>query len=325
MRITRTAVLIVAVMLITGGAAIALINNSPKSKEVKQERVSISSSGNNVKIESSKGGGAILTADNMVPGETRGDTVSIRNTGAVPVTLKMGASGITANPANASGIFHTKLFESGNASAPYYSGPVKDFTGATVGDISPGDSRKFTLQAILPANVGNEAENISSSFNIDWTATEKTTGPPPKECKLRRIRARFFIFRNPDNYPFVRMVSRYQASEGGKVKVTFFWRVKKGKKKFVRGKKIGSMLSSFKKTKGSGWRLNRVWVKKSAQQQRKLFKHPYGFYAKLQPLKTANYCSNYLNVELTLRKYVKRQAVWFQKGSKFAFDPSRAK
>lgn len=327
MRPVKTVVLIVATLIVTGGAAFALIssNSSDSQDQPAGERVSIRASGNPVKIQSSKGGGAILVAKNMIPGETRGDNVTIKNTGKVPVTLSMGASSITANPPNASSIFHTKLFETGNSSSPYYSGPVKDFTGKKIGDISPGKSRQFTLQAILPSSVGNEAENISTTFNIDWTAKEKTSGPPPKECKLRKIRARFFIFRNPQFRPFVRMVSRYQANSSGKVKVTFFWRNKKGKKKFVRGKKIGSMVSSFRKTKGNQWRLNRVWLRKSAREQLRLFRHKGGFYASLKPYKTKAYCKNYLNVELTIPKMVDKQRVWFMKGSSFKYTPGSSR
>lgn len=322
MRLAKTITLIAITLMVSGAAAFALISsNSTKTQPTSTKRVAIASSGDSVKIQSSKGGGAILVADNMIPGETRSDTVSIKNTGTVPVTLSMGASSITSDPPNASSLFQTKLFETGNASSPYYTGPVKDFTGKTIGDISPGKSRQFTLQAILPDSVGNEAENITTSFNVDWTAKEKSSGPPPKECKLRKIRARFFIFRNPQYRPFVRMVSRYQANSGGKVKVTFFWRHKKGKKKYVRGKKIGSMVSSFKKTSGKSWRLNRVWLKKSARQQLALFRHKDGFYATLKPYKTKAYCTNYLNVELTIPKMVDRQRVWFMKNSSFAFDP----
>ena len=322
MRLTKTISLIAITLLVSAGAAFALISqNSTKSKPVSSPRVAIASSGSGVKIQSSKGGGAILVAKDMVPGETRSDTVSIKNTGKVPVTLSMGASSITANPANASSIFQTKLFETGNAGSPLYSGSVKNFTGKQIGDLSPGKSRNFTLQAILPASAGNEAENICTSFNVDWKAVEKTTGPPPKECKLRKIRARFFIFRNPKANPFVRMVSRYQANSGGKVKVTFYWRHKKGKKKYVRGKKIGSMISTFKKTKGKKWRLNRVWLRKTPKQQLALFRHKDGFYATLKPFKTKSYCTNYLNVELTILKNVDAQHVWFQAGSSFKFEP----
>lgn len=329
MRATRTIGLVAVVLALTATAAFALIKSSSPTEYTKaSDDVSIAADGDSVAISSSKGGSAILVADGMVPGETRGDTVKIKNTGQLPVTLSMSASGITATPATASSIFHTKLFETGNAAAPFYSGPVKDFKPARVGDISPGESRDYTLQAILPGSVGNEAENIQTTFNVDWSAVEKTTGPPPPECKLRRIRARFFVFKNPEKRPYVRMVSRYQANSGGKVRTTFYWRLKRGKgkkAKFVRGKKIGQMVSSFKKTTGKKWRLNRIKVKKSAKEQKALFKSPYGFYAKMQPLKTASYCSNYLNVELTLKKKVKKQQVFFQANSKFAFDPSKIK
>jgi|GEM_PF-3597436 len=322
MRAVKTIGLVAAILAISVGGAIALISsNSVESTPASTERVSIAAEGNPVKISSSKGGAAILVANGMVPGETRSDTVSIKNTGEVPVTLSMNASSITATPPHASSIFHTKLFETGKANDPLYHGTVAGFKKKEIGDISPGKSRDFTLQAILPSSVGNEGENITTRFNIDWHAEEKDSGPPPPECKLRRIRARFFIFRNPTHRPFVRMVSRYQANSGGKVRVTFFMRHKKGKKKFVRGKKIGSMLSKFKATKGKNWRLNRVWLRKNAREQRKLFRHPHGFYAKLQPLKTKNYCSNYLNVELTIPKFVDRQKVWFMKGSSFKFQP----
>ena len=319
MRTTRTIGMVLAVLALTATAAFALIkNSSPTKYEKANNNVAIASEGGSVAITSSKGGSAILVADGMVPGETRGDTVKIENTGTLPVTLSMAASGITGTPAAASSIFHTKLFETGNESAPFYSGTVKDFSSSKVGDISPGESRSYTLQAILPADAGNEAENIKTTFNVDWTAVEKTSGPPPPECKLRKLRARFFVFKSK---PVIRMVNKYQANASGKVKTTFYWRVKKGKK-FVRGKKIGSMISKFKKTKGNTWGFNRIAQTQSLKAMKQFRKAPYGFAASMQPYKTAAYCKNYLNVDLSVlkRQYGNGQFTWFMNGSKFGFQ-----
>ena len=318
-RTVVSTVSVVAVLMVMGAAAFALVSQtSTTPKKDTPDAVQVAATGDSVKIQSSKGGSAILIADGMTPGQTREDTVKIKNTGTLPVTLSMGASGITSTPANASSIFQTKLFETGNASSPLYSGAVKDFSSAKVGDISPGQSKDFTLQAILPGSVGNEAENIKTSFNIDWKAVQKTTGPPPPECKFRRLRARFFVFRTRDR---IRLVSRYQANDGGKVKTTFYWRKKKGKK-FVRGKKIGFTVAKFKKTGKGKWGFFRVAKPQSVKKMRQFRKAKYGFMASLKPYKTASYCSKYLNVELTLlkRKYGNGQYTWFMRGSKFGFE-----
>lgn len=307
------------VVLVVGASAYALISSTdPAPKKRATEAVQVAATGDSVQIQSSKGGSAILVADGMVPGQTREDTVKIKNTGSLPVTLSMGASGITSTPANASSIFLTKLFETGKAGSPFYSGPVKNFGSAKIGDISPGESKDFTLQAILPGSVGNEAENIKTSFNVDWTAVKKTTGPPPPECKFRRLRARFFVFRTRDR---IRLVSRYQANSGGKVKTTFYWRKKKGKK-FVRGKKIGYTVAKFKKTGKGKWGLFRVAKPQPEWRMEQFRAAKYGFMASLKPYKTASYCSKYLNVELTLlkRKYGNGQYTWFMKGSNFGFE-----
>lgn len=322
MRTIRKLGLVAAMVAVTAVAGISTSGCSTESDPGGVgDNVAIAAAGDSVAISSSKGGSAILKADGMVPGQTRGDTVKIKNTGQLPVTLSMAASSITATPANASTIFHTKLFETGKAGAPIYSGPVKDFTASRVGDISPGASKEFTLQAVLPANVGNEAENIKTTFNIDWNAVEKTDGPPPPECKFRALRARFFVF---NSKPVIRMVNKYQANAGGKVKTTFYWRAKKGKgkkAKFVRGKKIGSMVSKFKKTKKGKWGFSRIAKKQPLKKMKKFRGSKYGFSASLQPFNTASYCKNYLNVDLSVlkRKYGNGQFTWFMDGSRFGF------
>ncbi|MBN8868023.1 MAG: hypothetical protein J0H98_10760 [Solirubrobacterales bacterium] len=321
-RTIRITAAVMAVLFLCGTAAYALISTQPRSDHdgPSTQRVAIDAAGQNVSIESSKGGSAILVAKGMTPGQTRSGKVSIRNTGKVPVTLSMGASSVTADPPAASSIFHTALSETGHEGSPFYKGTVAGFKGARVGDISPGQSREYTLQAILPASAGNEAENIATTFNIDWTAKEKTDGPPPPECKIRRMRARFFVFRKR---PVIRMVSRYQATSGGKVKTTYYWRVKQGGK-FMRGKRIGSTLSSFRRTAPGQWRLNRVPVRvRNARQMEAYRSARYGFYATLQPLKTKGYCANYLGVDLVVlkRKYGHGQYTWFQRGS-FKFRPA---
>jgi hypothetical protein len=150
----------------------------------------------------------------------------------------------------------------------------------------------------------------NSSFPAVWNWTVDTQD---KQCKLSYIRSRFFVFTAPGKkYQAVRLVARYKAYNKGTVRISFYER---GKRNNV-GRKIATMNANFNK-KTSGFGLIRVRKQLPLAQMKKLRKSKRGFVAFARVQNSPGYCrdSFFKELQLSNKRIIQGQNVWFQKGS----------
>lgn len=178
--------------------------------------------------------------------------------------------------------------------------------------LPPNSSNALLLRGELGNNSTNVDQNQKFTFDINWKAVAQDT-PPPPECKYQRIRSRLFVNKRR---PFMRLITRYRASSPGRV-VTRFYERRSVSGVGVRGRLIASMKSLFRRTSGTNWRKNRIRVRISRREARRLRNSRNGFIATMSPAKTPGYCYRFLTADLVTlkRRFGGGQFIWFQKGS----------
>ncbi|MDX6623033.1 MAG: large repetitive protein [Solirubrobacterales bacterium] len=129
------------------------------------------------------------------------------------------------------------------------------------------------------------------------TLVQEVTPPP---CKLRKVRGRMLVYRSRDA---VRLVTRYKTKAPGKVTVRFFER--KGRDRA--GRLLGTLQHRF----GKQGR-DRIVKQLPAKQMRKLRRHGRGFIARFKMAGDPGYCARAFSKELSIRRLVDDQEVWFQ-------------
>lgn len=132
---------------------------------------------------SGPGAAAILSAGDMVPGDSRTGTVDIQNSGSV-----QGAFSFDATDQQGSALLLGKLAlvvkdcgkwsgltpatcEAGDPTL--YSGPVSGLVGAAGGAVAlgtwqAGDRHRFEFTTTLPSGTGNEYAGLSGSVVFKW-------------------------------------------------------------------------------------------------------------------------------------------------------------
>jgi hypothetical protein len=131
---------------------------------------------------------------------------------------------------------------------------------------------------------------------------EKVADPPP-ECQLRRVRGRLLVFHDRDA---IRLVSRYRTRVPGKVTIRFFAR--KGPSEA--GRLLGTLRHRFDK-RGR----DRIVEKLPAGQMRELRRQGQGFIARFKMNGDPGYCARAFGKDLSVRRVVDGQSVWFQSDS----------
>lgn len=267
------------------------------------DTVALSAAGGSIKIYNSKSGKSILSASGMVPGETVKGTVRIGNPNQQPIsiTLEPGAQpqGTLAKS------LKLKVDDTTTGRAQkVYSGSLSKFKKLSLGEFATKSNRKYRFTATLPSSVGNSIQGTRTSIKFIWRATE--AGPPP-ECRVKAMRARFFIFRH---LPFVRLVTRYKATAPGRIVIRFFWR--RPGNKF--GRQVGQMTTRFGRSPDK-FKLKRVWLRRTSAQLNRLRRAKRGFMAQIRPVGSPGYCRSHLNIQLSDLRRKFGQFVWFQKGS----------
>ena len=166
--------------------------------------------------------------------------------------------------------------------------------------------------AIYSGDANNESAQTGCS-----DATEKVTitSPPvvevaaakipPPECKLRKARARVFIYTRHNK---VRLVIRYVAYTRAQVTTSYTLHGKKG------DLFLGKATKTFKKK--SVFRL----PKKLSPKQMKKVRAATEFGVQFEIPGTPEFCQAYFKRKLTVARFVEGQKVWFQTGSVFGGD-----
>ena len=136
-------------------------------------------------------------------------------------------------------------------------------------------------------------------------AEVKATNIPPPECKLRKARARVFIYTRHNR---VRLVIRYVAYTKAQVTTSYTLHGKKG------DLFLGKATKTFKKK--SVFRLPKQLTPKKMKKVRAATE----FSVQFQIPGTPQFCQAYFKRKLTVARFVEGQKVWFQTGSVFGGD-----
>jgi spore coat-associated protein N len=116
---------------------------------------------------------AVLTIDDMKPGDTATGTVAITNTGSIDSKLTFQESGDTSG--FSAGALTLVIKQDGST---IYTGDFGGYTtGAQdVGDLDAGDASTFTFTVTLAANASNSDQNKAAAATYTWVTTQKDAG-----------------------------------------------------------------------------------------------------------------------------------------------------
>lgn len=293
---------VIAVALSVGGLALAWAIAGPSEQGQGSSSPTLTAAGGSLKIDNSKDGRAVFSAENMSPGSTVSGQVKIANPNVIPFRMVLDGKRSTPGPLGDAIVMTIK--GSGGGAKTIYSGPMSGFGHKSLGTFQPGEKRTYRFSAELPSGTGNELQEQSTGIDLTWTATANA---PPEPCRLRAARSRFFIFRS---HPVIRLVTRYRANEPGELSVVFFERLSHNRL----GPRIGRMQTHFQRSVDS-WEMNRVRRHRSDEVLDRLRESPDGFIARMYIKGAPDYCARRLNLILSDLKMVKNQFVWFQKGT----------
>jgi spore coat-associated protein N len=127
-----------------------------------------------------KEGAAILTANRMVPGESKNGTVTISNTGDVSGTFSLSSSNLSNAPGPNGGrisdVLQLRIAEGANA--PFYNGPYNAMPKQDLGSWPAGEEHTYEFTVTFPQGgqpgsdtTGDNAyEGSSTSIDFTWDA-----------------------------------------------------------------------------------------------------------------------------------------------------------
>jgi spore coat-associated protein N len=171
------------VSLATVLAAVGLVVGSSASFSSTSANPSNTFSGGNLTHGNSKAGSAILTADKMIPGESKNGTVVITNTGDVAGNFTLAKSNLTDTPGANGGVLSGKLDlkveDVTGTPTTVYDGKLDAMGTQTLGSFASGAARTYKFTVTFPdggvpgsATTGDNAyKGSSTSVQFDWNAT----------------------------------------------------------------------------------------------------------------------------------------------------------
>jgi Ca2+-binding RTX toxin-like protein len=141
-----------------------------------------------IEISNSLEGQAILTVDDLAPGESRSATVTIGNTGSAPGALSLAGSQPLDTPGPNGGALSLALVleiadVTGGANVPVYAGRLTDLERADLLTLPAGDERTYRFAVTLPdggvapTNWSGDNAYQAASTRVDyvWTLTAAET------------------------------------------------------------------------------------------------------------------------------------------------------
>lgn len=260
----------------------------------------ISAASGAIEIGNSHAGAAVIEARNLLPGESRRGSVTVSNPNLQPLTLSL-APRLVAGRELAESL-ELELRRSGRGSL--YAGPLAEMPRLPLSELAPGERHDYDLKLSLPPDAKDSLQGTAGSFDLIWSA--RAAGPPPK-CRLRALRARFFVFRRRNK---IRLVSRYRAAVPARVRVVFFRRLPGGEI----GGRVGALDAHFDK-RPKRWGMVRVARKRPPALMRRFRETKSGYVAQLVVAGAPGYCRQFLNLDLVQLKRFWGQYAWFQRGS----------
>ena len=257
------------------------------------------SSAGEISIGNSRQGEAVFSAHNLLPGQARAGSVKVSNPNRQPLTVSL-ASRLSSG-AELAGSLDLRVSRQGKS---LYSGRLAGMPQLPLGEMAPGESREYLFEVAMPRDSSNSLQGKSGALDLTWSA--RTAGPPP-QCRLRDMRARFFVFRGRNR---IRLVSRYKAAVGARVAVDFYERLRNGEP----GRRVGTLRTRFAR-RPHRWGRSRVARTRAPAEMRRFRRSRRGYVAQLRVSGAPGYCRQYLNLDLVQLKRFYGQYVWFQRGS----------
>jgi hypothetical protein len=126
----------------------------------------------------SKNGSAIVTADNMKPGDTVSDTVTIANPTGAPAAYVLSTSNLVDTPAPGGATLSERLQiaiedVTGATPAAVYSGAIGATGEHQLGSFQGGESRTYRFTVSFPGGGdGNALAGARMSVEFDWLAQQ---------------------------------------------------------------------------------------------------------------------------------------------------------
>ena len=117
-------------------------------------------------------GGAQLSIDGIVPGQSRMAMVRVSNLGAEAAAFSLAshtADQLGPGGGALSGAMTLRIAAAGGG-AVLYEGPLGGMSRIAVGQIPAGGERTYRFTVTLPGSVGNEVEGSSLSAGFTWNA-----------------------------------------------------------------------------------------------------------------------------------------------------------
>lgn len=134
---------------------------------------------------------------------------------------------------------------------------------------------------------------------------------PIERCRRRKVRARMLVHRRLDA---ARLVAHYRAQAPGRVTIRFH--VRKGENR--KGRFLGAVRRQFRREG-----IARLSKRLPPQLMRRLRAGGRGFIAEFAVAGEPGYCAQAFRKDLTIRRLVSGQQVWFQSDSARAELPRR--
>ena len=120
--------------------------------------------------------GAIVTMNNMRPGDSQSGTVDIANSGSLSGTFSLGEANVTG--ATLAGQLDLSVVDCGDvtsancaAGTSLYSGKFDSLPSTGLGTLAAGQGHRYKFTVTLPTSTGNAFQGTSASAEFDWSAT----------------------------------------------------------------------------------------------------------------------------------------------------------
>jgi len=127
-----------------------------------------------MEMDNSADGQAILTVQNLLPGESGTGTVTLENVGDADGDFTLTASNLVDEPADPAFSSVLTLVVTDGATE-VYNGLLSDFSTADLGTWGAGESHTYTFTVTFDAASGNEYQDARSTVDFTWDATQSTS------------------------------------------------------------------------------------------------------------------------------------------------------
>jgi hypothetical protein len=140
----------------------------------------VSATGGTAVVTDSRGGGAIVRADNLAPGGSARGTVTIANSGDATGAFTLAQAGLTDVAGAGGGRLSSRLeltVEEIGSARRVYAGGLAGMEERALGYWEPGESRTYEFTVAFPdASDDNSFAGARTTVAFDWSAA--TGGPP---------------------------------------------------------------------------------------------------------------------------------------------------